>query len=278
LWGRLTSTGISTLLSDGTPSDLTVVFEQMGRHPIPGPWIESIAVAPIVLADTTLGDEWLRKLAAGSMATVALPPDVPYALDADVADLVLLVESGTVGVAGIGERKTSVDRARRLFEVTAVGTREPVAPAAMERAWNYGIICCAAQLLGAGSALVEMAVRYAGTRVQFGRPIGQFQAVKHGWAAASVGLVWARPRLSGAAAALAEESSTADRDVSAARIACGDAAYRAARTALQVHGAIGYTAEHDLSLLLTKVRALHNAWGTPANHRARVMEALCATH
>jgi len=68
--------------------------------------------------------------------------------------------------------------------------------------------------------------------------------------------------------------AAAERDVSAARVACADAAYLAARTALQVHGAIGYTAEHDLSLWLTKVRALRSAWGTQSWHRRRVLTAL----
>jgi alkylation response protein AidB-like acyl-CoA dehydrogenase len=54
----------------------------------------------------------------------------------------------------------------------------------------------------------------------------------------------------------------------------GDAAYLAARTGLQVHGAIGYTAEFDLSLWLNRIRALHTAWGTPAYHRSRVLEHL----
>lgn len=277
LWSQLTKTGISTLSSDGTPVDLAVIFEQMGRHAAPGPLVESVAVAPIVLAGTELGEVWLPKLAAGSMATVAFPPEVPYALDADVADLVLRVESGMVGVAAVvGTGKTSVDRARRLFEVSAVATGEVTTTT--ERAWNNGTLCCAAQLLGLGSALVDMAVEHAKTRVQFGQPIGRFQAVKHELANALVGLELARPLLHGAAVALTEQSKTANRDVSAARIACGEAAYAAARTALQVHGAVGYTAEHNLSLLLTKVRALYNAWGTPATHRARVMEALCNPH
>ena len=62
--------------------------------------------------------------------------------------------------------------------------------------------------------------------------------------------------------------------VSAAKVACGDAAYLAARTGLQVHGAIGYTQEFDLSIWITKVRALVTAWGTPAYHRARVLDGL----
>ena len=72
----------------------------------------------------------------------------------------------------------------------------------------------------------------------------------------------------------AGRAGTAARDVSAAKVACADAAYRAARAALQVHGAIGYTEEHDLSLWLAKVRALVPAWGSQAEHRARVLRAL----
>jgi alkylation response protein AidB-like acyl-CoA dehydrogenase len=69
-------------------------------------------------------------------------------------------------------------------------------------------------------------------------------------------------------------AGTAARDVSAAKVACADAAYRAARTALQVHGAIGYTAEHELSRWLVQVRALVPAWGSLAEHRARVLREL----
>ncbi len=64
--------------------------------------------------------------------------------------------------------------------------------------------------------------------------------------------------------------------MSAAKVACAQAANRAARTALQVHGAIGYTAVHDAGIYLTKVRALGPAWGSQAEHRARVLAALGA--
>jgi hypothetical protein len=134
-------------------------------------------------------------------------------------------------------------------------------------------------LLGAGRALLEASVRHASVRVQFGRPVGGFQAVKHKLADVAIGLEFARPLLDAAAVALGDGSGTAGtgtagRDVSAAKVACADAAYRAARAALQVHGAIGYTAEHDLSLWLAKVRALVPAWGSQAEHRARVVAGL----
>jgi len=135
-----------------------------------------------------------------------------------------------------------------------------------------GVLATAAQILGAGAALVERATAYAKQRSQFGKPIGSFQAVKHQLADAYVGLELARPLLFGAALAL--DTPRAARDVSAAKVACTDAAYRAARTALQVHGAIGYTAEYDLALWLTKVRALTSAWGTQRFHRDRVLAAV----
>ena len=124
-------------------------------------------------------------------------------------------------------------------------------------------------------ALLERATEYAMQRKQFGRPIGSFQAVKHQLADALVALELARPLLYGAALAIG--TATAARDVSAAKVACTEAAYRASRTSLQVHGAIGYTAEYDLSLWLTKVRALVSAWGTQRVHRDRVLAAMRMT-
>ena len=140
-----------------------------------------------------------------------------------------------------------------------------------------GTLASAAQMLGAGRALLEASVRHATQRAQFGRPIGAFQAVKHQLADVAIGLEFAQPLLDAAAVTVAMgggASGTARRDVSAAKVACADAAYRAARTALQVHGAIGYTEEHDLSLWLAKVRALVPAWGSQAEHRAVVLAAL----
>ena len=114
----------------------------------------------------------------------------------------------------------------------------------------------------------------AGT--QFGRPIGSFQAVKHRLADVAIALEFARPLVAGAAAALTGNRATAARDTSAAKVAATDAARLAARAALQVHGAIGYTQELDLHLWLTKVQALANAWGTQAGHRTRILAALTA--
>jgi len=105
-------------------------------------------------------------------------------------------------------------------------------------------------------------------RDQFGKPIGSFQAVKHQLADVLIGLELARPLVFGGAVTMST------RDVSAAKVATSEAAWQAARTALQVHGAIGYTAEHPLSRFLLQARALRTAWGSPSLHRNRVLEAL----
>ena len=203
-----------------------------------------------------------------------MPPRLPFAADAEAAGLVLLAEADVVQVARAGARHRSVDPARSLSAVTGHGVVARGAGAAVARAFDMGALACSAQLLGAGRALLEAGVRHAGLRTQFGRPVGAFQAVKHKLADVAIGLEFARPLLDAAAVAIADGSATAARDVSAAKVACADAAGLAARAALQVHGAIGYTAEHDLSLWLTKVRALVPAWGSQAEHRERVMAAL----
>jgi len=128
----------------------------------------------------------------------------------------------------------------------------------------------------AGRALLELSVAHALQRTQFGRPIGSFQAVKHRLADVAIALEFARPLVAEAADALTEGRATAARDTSAAKVAATDAATLAARAALQVHGAIGYTQEHDLHLWLTKVRALSGAWGSQSAHRTRLLAALAA--
>jgi alkylation response protein AidB-like acyl-CoA dehydrogenase len=278
LWRRLAETGVTALAVpqrwDGLgahPVDLVVACEELGHHALPGPVIESLAVVPALL--TALGDEklcasWLPRLAAGDvLATLAVPPRLPYAVDADTAGLVLLADGDTLSLGRPAGEHRSVDETRRLFRLDA---GEKLGIVAVTAAFDMGTLACSAQLLGAGRALLDAAVRYAGQRTQFGQPIGAFQAVQHQLADVLIGLAFARPLLYAAAIAVADGSSTAARDVSAAKVTCADAAHRAARTALQVHGAIGYTREYDLWLWLTKVRALIPAWGTQAEHRARV--------
>lgn len=286
LWRRLADLGVTALAVPekrgglgASPLDLVAACEELGHHALPGPVAESVAAVPALLADLDLASsgEWLAGLAGGELiATLAAPPWLPFAADAESAGLVLLAEDGVVRRARRGATHRSVDPARSLAQARGGEILARGAAGAVSRALDLGALACSAQLLGAGRALLETSVRHAGTRVQFGRPVGAFQAVKHRLADVAIGLEFARPLLDAAAAAVeagpaGARDVGAARDVSAAKVACADAAYRAARAALQVHGAIGYTAEHDLSLWLAKVRALVPAWGSQAEHRARVL-------
>lgn len=248
--------------------DLVVALEGLGRWCVPGPITESIAVAPVLMAD----DDRAEGLASGELvATVALPPAVPRAVDADAAGLILLAGDGTVSDATAQQSHASVDPSRRLYDVVPSGESRP---ADVGRAYEFGALATAAQLVGAGHALLSAAVDYAKQRSQFGRVIGSYQAIKHKLADVHIAIELARPLLYGAALSLATDSPDTARDVSAAKVAAAEAATLAARHALQTHGAIGFTSEHDLSLWLLRVQALRSAWGDPAAHRRRVLEAL----
>ncbi|MBB2992035.1 hypothetical protein FHR72_003531 [Mycolicibacterium iranicum] len=275
VWAQLADLGVTALLVpekyDGIeahPVDLVVALERLGRWNVPGPVTESIAVAPLLLGD----DERAGALASGELiATVAAPPLAPRAVDADTAGLILLAESGSVADAERGSEHESVDPSRKLFDVTAAGDTRP---ADVERAFEFGALATAAQLVGAAQAMLDASVEYAKQRSQFGTIIGTYQAIKHKLADVLIAVELARPLVYGAALSLADGSDDAARDVSAAKVAAADAALLAARSSLQTHGAIGFTQEHDLSLLLLRVQALRPAWGDPTWHRRRVLEAL----
>src|SRR4029077_6170248 len=119
-----------------------------------------------------------------------------------------------VRVGRAGTPRRSVDSARSVAEVAGGAVLGTASGLALE----LGALACSAQLLGAGRALLEASVRHVRTRVQFGRPVGAFQAVKHKLADVAIGLEFARPLLGAAALTLdgsAWEGPTAARDVSA---------------------------------------------------------------
>lgn len=274
IWKRLADQGVAALVVPeeagglgGSLVDLVVAHEVLGHHLAVGPWIEASAYLA-----TALSGERLEAVAGGAVATVAVPPRVPFALDADVAEQVYVGGDQGLAPASVTEVRASVDTTRRLAMVTVSGGFETLVPrsstadAAPEAAFDVAVLACAAQLLGSGERLLADSVAYAKQRRQFGREIGSYQAVKHQLADVRIALDFARPLVLGAA--------LGEVPASAAKVAAADAAYLASRVGLQVHGAIGYTREFDLGLWITRVRALVTAWGTPAYHRTRILEGL----
>ncbi|MBW8483722.1 acyl-CoA dehydrogenase family protein [Actinomadura parmotrematis] len=242
-----------------TPLDTVLAFEETGWFAVPGPLVETAVAAPLLVPDARLAE-----IAAGTLVVSVASPLLP---DADIADLHVVGDR----VAPSGEtdltRHTSADAARPLF--SAPRDELPAGPA-----FDRAALATAAQLLGLGRRLRAEAVSYAGQRRQFGAVIGSFQAVKHQLADVAIALEFAAPLVHRAAYALAHDAPSAPRDVSAAKDAASRAAHGAARTALQVHGAIGYTDELDLQLWLNRVWALRPAWGDDGLHRARLRDAL----
>lgn len=135
---------------------------------------------------------------------------------------------------------------------------------------NEAVLANAAYLLGAGERLLAESVTYVQQRRQFGRAIGSYQAIKHRLADVRIALDFARPLVLGAAC------EPTERSVSAAKVGAFDAAYRSSRTALQVHGAIGYTLECDVSIWMLRILELKTLGGSPQWHRDRILASLLA--
>ncbi|MFG2992938.1 acyl-CoA dehydrogenase family protein [Streptomyces sp. NPDC048257] len=284
LWARLARTGLFALAApeahEGAgllPLEMCLGFVELGRAGVPGPVVESAAVSVLLseLADDSLAKRFLPGLAGGETpATLTLAGGSPYALDADAATYCFAVsQAGELRLAAApGEPLRSTDPARRLSRPPADGGELLAAGPGVTRAaavaGRWARLLVAAQCLGVGEALLASTVEYAKQRTQFGTPIGSFQAVKHRLADTLLGLEFARPLVWAAALSLAPG------EVAAAKLAAGEASYRAAMTALQLHGAVGYTEELDLSLWLRKARPLRDAWGTPSACRAEVLRSL----
>jgi len=258
LWPKLCAMGVvgadAAALS---PLDLVLVLEETGRACVPEPVVGTFASGPGggAAAATGLG--------------LAVSPLVLYA--DSVERLVLEHEGGLWSLppsrASLAPRP-AVDGSRRLFEVSwdpGDAERLELDPrSVLDRA----ALAAAAQLCGTAQQLLDTAVAYAGQRHQFGQPIGAFQAVKHKLADVALRLEFARPVVYRAA------WSMDPVHVSMAKAHASQAALLAARAALQVHGAMGYTVEHDLHMWLKRAWALAASWGDAAWHVRRVGEAV----
>jgi alkylation response protein AidB-like acyl-CoA dehydrogenase len=245
--------------------DVVLLAEETGRAALPEPFVEHVMVgAPL------LGGE---EVASGARLVSAGEPYVPYADSAQVvltgARDAIVVETGTARL----DPRPSVDGSRRLFRVTGDPVRT-LDGADNHAAFDRGALGTAAQLVGLAGALLAATVEYVGARHQFGVPIGSFQAIKHKLADVRVALEFARPLVYRAAYSMSRDDPDAAIHVSMAKARAGETASLAARHALQCHGAIGYSYEHDLHLWIKRVWALGAAWGDAARHRERVARAI----
>ncbi len=272
--------------------DAVAVLEEAGRAGLPEPLVETMALGVPVLADApgqqgaVLRARWLGGVADGGVRIAVGTASMPVVPGAEGAELLLLERDGelhAVPAAGVAlTARPALDGSRRLAQVAWEPSPSTLVVSGFEAAevlaalGDRAAMGVGAVLVGVADRLIAMAAQYAKERSQFGKPIGSFQAVKHQLADALVRIEFARPMVYRAALSLHEGDRDASLHASMAKAMASDAATVAARTALQVHGAIGYTWEHDLHLWMKKAWALSAAWGDAPTHRARVLEILLA--
>ena len=281
--------------SGGGPVELGIVLEEMGRVLLPSPFFATVALAGQTLAvsgDDAAKSRWLPGIADGSLtATLAIaeesgqPADIEsggtlsgtklFVIDGHTADLLLVVaRTGLFAVEGSAPgvtrtRLETLDPTRRLARIDFDGAPAVrIGDALPHQALDLAVVALAAEQVGGAQACLDMAVGHAKVRVQFGRPIGTFQAIKHKCADMLLAVEAARSAAYHAASAGDELPVAA----SVAGAYCSAAFTQVAKENIQIHGGIGYTWEHDAHLYLKRAKASEQLFGAPAAHRARLAE------
>jgi alkylation response protein AidB-like acyl-CoA dehydrogenase len=254
-----------------------VVQEELGASLAPSPFLSTVAAAAVI-ADAGSDEQrarWLPALAAGEArgAVATLVDDVGWTAvpDADGADVIVVRENDAWSLVAdtSAEAVEALDSTRRLWRVRAEGDLEPL-PGEGERAFDVVAVALAAESVGVARRAMDMAVQYAKEREQFGRPIGAYQAISHACAQMLLEVEGARSTTLYAAWALDNEPESGSLAASMAKAYASDAGWRVPAAALQVHGGIGFTWEHDLHLWLKRGKANAYLWGDSRAHRDRV--------
>jgi alkylation response protein AidB-like acyl-CoA dehydrogenase len=258
-------------------TDFIGTAEAAGYVGLPEPLVDTAGIAIPLLASLDDNKGWLSRALDGAIIAIGHPAN-PFVADAHIADALILAEGNDIHIVERSEvtltRQNSFDEFRALFRVDwTPAERTKVATGWVDTA-DRGALLAAAQLIGLGQRCIDLAVAYAKDRTQFGKPIGSTQAVKHLISSAQVKIEFARPVVQAAAAELTLGTLPSRARVAHAKIAAGEAADLAARTSVQVHGAMGMTWEVDLHFFLKRAFALRHAWGTAADHRTTVIERI----
>ena len=269
LWAELADMGTFSLTrseaSGGAGlglADAAIVFEELGRALVPGPTIATFLAAGLT-DGAVVG---LVDRSEPAMVEHLDGLDALLVLDAD--DGVGLVEPP----AGLAPVDRPLDPLTPVTIVASLPAGARVGDAGVaERIRRDGALLAAASQIGIGQGALELAVDYAKSRTQFGRPIGSFQALKHLLADAAVAVEIGRAAVHAAAVALDEGS---DAGVAAARVLASSAAVTAASTCVQVHGGMGYTWDVDAHLFLKRALVLDQSFTTPDDAVAQIAARL----
>ena len=187
LWARLAEQGLTMLATEATPVELVIAFEALGRHAVPGPWVESAAYLPVALGHEVEG-----------IGTVAVPPHVPVRPRRRRRRRRLPGRDDALVTADVGE-PAGVRRPDAPPVRGDGGSRLGALARSTTAAFDLAVLATSAQLLGAGERILADSVTYVKQRRQFGREIGSYQAIKHALADVRIALDFARPLVDGAA-------------------------------------------------------------------------------
>ncbi len=282
--------------------ELAVLLEEVGRHVAPAPFLAQVlavgalaragrseAVEPLLAGAHTACISWSKVPDAvqaepdGSSWRLSGRADpTPYAPSADIAIVVAETPTGP-GLFSVAlddstrpTAEPAMDRTRELgwLAFAATPAEHLGGSDAVDGLVDQGATGVAAEMLGGASRVLEMAVEYAKDRVQFGHPIGSFQAVKHRCADMLVDVEGMRSSVYWAAWCLAAGDRDASIAASTAKIWGSDASRRVMASGLQVHGGIGFTWEHDLHLFLKRAQLDQLTFGDAVYHRERLAALL----
>lgn len=300
--------------SGATAIELGVVFEEMGRALYSGPFLSTVGLAASTLLqirDESIVRRTLEGIAAGATLTTvtwATPQSslnlmraqqkeqrwtvsgvADTVLDGGIASTVLVFAQTfdspvllevTPGSSVRREQLVSMDSTRRLATLTFDDSAATLlaegdeAERVRQHAADLGALYLAAEQLGGASFVLDSAVNYAQTRIQFGRAIGSFQSVKHRCADVLIAVESARSAVYHGLWTAVHDPSKLSTAASLARSLASDAYQHAAADNLQIHGGIGFTWEHSAHLYLKRAKSSQLLFGSPACHRARLAEAV----
>ncbi|SDG64207.1 hypothetical protein SAMN05216553_1103 [Lentzea fradiae] len=273
LWARLCEMGVLPIPeryggSGATQADTRVVLGELGLTP--SPLLSGVIAVEALLASGNVSacERLLPRIASGAVATVIWPwheDAARFVVDGDQAEILLVADGDglyEVDPAEVTrEHVPTMDPTRRLAAVRLEdASRTYLGP------WSAGvrdvaIAALCAEQVGAAARALELTVEYTKTRVQFGKPIGSFQALKHRMADLHVLVETARS----AAGAVVDEVSAA-----VAKVYCSEAFFKVAAEMVQLHGGIAITWEHDAHLYLKRAHGSGQLFGSPREHLDRL--------
>ncbi|MGE0218696.1 acyl-CoA dehydrogenase IpdE2 [Mycolicibacterium sp.] len=246
----------------GELADAAVVLEELGKALVPTPLLGTTLAELALLASAEPDPELLSGLCEGaSIGAVVFDPG--YVINGDVADVVIAAdgEKLTRWLSFTASPRVPMDITRRLArleptETAGLGTDPGLADTAA--------ILLAAEQIGAASRCLDLTVQYTKDRVQFGRPIGSFQALKHRMADLYVAVQSARAVVGAAVAGPSATSATL------ARLAASEAFSKVAAEAVQLHGGIAITWESDIQLYFKRAHGSAQLLGPPREQLRRL--------